>query len=73
MKNCTHCKYAEWQRTAAGKLHPSGDGKCEYPWKMPPLPQSMYWIGRNPPTPNGRHISRKTELKDHCAYYAPNY
>ena len=30
MKNCTDCKYADWQRTAAGKLHPSGDGECTY-------------------------------------------
>ncbi len=70
MKSCLNCKYAHWQRTNAGKLHPSGDGGCAYPWKMPALPASMYWIGRSAPEPNGGHISRKDELKDHCVYFA---
>jgi hypothetical protein len=70
MKNCLHCKHANWKRTEAGKLHPSGDGKCTYPWKMPPLPASMYWMGQKAPTPHGSWINRKTELNDHCTYYA---
>ena len=69
MKNCLLCKYADWQKTAAGKLHPSGDGKCTYPWKMPPLPASMYWFGTGQPKPCGGYINRKNELKDHCTYY----
>lgn len=68
MKSCLHCKHADWKKTAAGKLHPSGDGHCKYPWKMPPLPASMYWIGRSA-DPCGGHISRKGELKEHCAYF----
>lgn len=70
MKNCTHCKHAEWLRTAAGKLHPSGDGRCRYPWKMPALPASMYWIGGRSDSPCGGHINRRKELKDHCVYYS---
>jgi len=68
MKKCTECKYATWKTTTVGKLHPSGDGKCAYPWKLPPLPASMYWV--TPPVPNGRHINRREELKDHCTYWA---
>jgi hypothetical protein len=68
MKNCTDCKWAQWRRTKAGKLHPSGDGSCAYPFKMPPLPQSMYWLST--PKPCGGGINRKQELNDHCAYYA---
>lgn len=68
MKNCTHCKWAEWYRTAADKLHPSGDGMCVYPWKLPPLPQSMYWHGAL--RPSGGAINRRKELTDHCAYFA---
>jgi hypothetical protein len=68
MKNCTGCKHAEWKRNAAGNLHPSGVGTCGYPWKLPPLPASMYWLRR--PTPDGGHINRRDELSDHCVYFA---
>lgn len=37
MKNCTHCKHAVWQKTAAGRLHPSGDGECGYEVKLPAI------------------------------------
>ena len=70
MKDCTYCKYADWQRTKSGRLSPSGDGRCQYQWKIPPLPASMYFaLSVNALTPSGGHISRKTELKEHCAYY----
>lgn len=68
MKNCLHCKYAEWNKTASGRLHPSGDGKCGYQYKMPPLPQSMHFISE--PKPYGGRINRKDALKDHCVYYS---
>ena len=70
MKNCTDCKYARWDKTSAGKLHPSGDGMCEYPWKMPKLPEVMYWVRRSTPKPSGGHINRRKELKNHCVYFA---
>jgi hypothetical protein len=38
MKNCTNCTYADWKKTAAGKLHPSGYGKCTNAVKLPKLP-----------------------------------
>ena len=71
MKNCTNCKHAEWKRVKSGRLHPSGDGLCKYPWKMPPLPASMHWasISGNPPLPYGGNISRNKELDDHCVYF----
>jgi len=28
---CLDCKFADWNRTANGRLHPSGDGRCS--WK----------------------------------------
>ena len=34
MKNCTECKHADWQRNAAGNLHPSGQGSCGYGYKV---------------------------------------
>jgi hypothetical protein len=68
MKNCNKCKHAEWERTKAGKLHPSGSGLCMYPWKMPPLPASKYFIGGDP-KPYGGYVSRKEELKKDCVYF----
>jgi hypothetical protein len=68
MKSCERCKHAEWNRNVAGNLHPSGDGRCKYPWKSPVLPAAFYFI--NPPIPSGGHINRKRENGDHCAYWA---
>ena len=67
MKDCTDCRHAAWKRTSTGRSHPSGDGRCQYPWKLPPLPASMFWISL--PSPNGGHINRRELLKDHCTYY----
>lgn len=69
MIHCKDCKYAEWYRTDAGRLHPSGQGECRYPWKLPPLPQAMYWV-TGLPIPGGGVISRNKPLKGHCTYYS---
>lgn len=69
MKTCNGCRYARWDRTKAGRLHPNGYGRCQYKWEMPALPASMYWIGR-PPSPLGSLIERREQLKDHCPYWA---
>jgi hypothetical protein len=69
MKNCLKCKYAEWIRTESGRLHTSGDGKCKYEYKIPALPQSMYWIGMSIPEPRGGYINRRSEMKNHCVYF----
>jgi hypothetical protein len=69
VKSCLNCKFAEWSRTASGRLHPSGAGKCTYQWKMPELPRSMHWLGSQPPRPLGGFIQRKCEWMDHCAYF----
>jgi hypothetical protein len=55
MKNCTHCKHADWQRTESGKL--------------PPLPASKWWQFGHAPVANGGLINRRKDLSDHCTYY----
>ena len=67
MKNCKNCKYADWQRTDAGKLHPSGAGRCSFVYKVAPLPASMYFL--TAPRPLGGNINRREELNDHCTYF----
>jgi hypothetical protein len=76
MKNCTECVHAEWKRTASGKLHPSGDGRCTKQIVIPPLPGAFGWgyawsskSGRIP-EPIGGEINRRQELKEHCPYWA---
>ena len=68
MKSCLHCKYAEWLRTDAGKLHQSGRGKCTFDWQMPPLPACRYFY--TIPVLAGGFINRNEEMKDHCVYFA---
>ena len=70
MKNCTDCKHALWDKTETGRLHPKGGGQCKYPYKVPALPQAFYWMSRRTPEPLGGYINRRTELQDHCTYYA---
>ena len=69
MKNCTDCNFAEWSRAKNGRLHPSGDGFCKYPYKLPKLPASMYWLGHTEPIPKKRWINRREEFEEHCVYF----
>lgn len=70
MKNCTDCVHADWDRTATGRLHPKGYGKCTFEIKIPVLPRAFWWIGSDTPKPFGGYISRKKDLSDHCAYWS---
>jgi len=69
VKNCTGCKYAEWEKTKANRLHPSGSGRCMYKYKIPQLPASMYWTHDTGPRPYGGFINRNVDNDTHCVYY----
>lgn len=68
-RNCLNCKYALWDKTSSGRLHPSGDGRCA--WKLPEIhiPKAYFyhayreeqWIV---PKPSGGTIERKKPEKD---------
>lgn len=63
--DCTTCRFATWIRTAAGRLHPSGDGKCA--WQVPAIrvPRAFYWIsGTAMPRPAGGDINRRKPFAD---------
>jgi hypothetical protein len=75
MKTCKGCKWAEWKKTANGRLHPSGDGLCAFPVKAPVLPSCIsgsYGLRdiRRDMESAHRGISRNRELRDHCPCYA---
>ena len=53
---CLNCRFAQWYRTDAGRLHPNGSGRCT--WSAPEfkIPKAMYWLGAQ--RPSGGHIDR---------------
>lgn len=54
---CKDCKFADWDRTKAGRMHPSGLGRCTYTWVAPPLPKVMYFTTK--PHPVGGLLDRE--------------
>lgn len=79
---CESCRFADWQRTTNGRRHPSGNGKCTFPFPDGPLP--LYAIGSYGVWPNstrsglldkacgGRWISRHPTTKaDTCGCHEP--
>ena len=68
MNTCVGYKYAMWDKTKSGFLHPQGRGHCVFPIVIPVLPEAYYWIGSQP-RPCGGRINRKTPLRNECAHY----
>ena len=77
MADCTNCKFASWQRTAKGTLHPSGEGRCTWQgWTKWKLPAAFYYTSnrdmRSVPTPRGGQINRRTPIKaSECQLFQP--
>ena len=63
---CDGCRWAEWKRTANGRLHPDKTGKCKFPVKIPKLPAAFYWMGHS--QPSGGYIERGHVLKEACVH-----
>lgn len=74
MTNCTYCKWAVWDRTESGRLHPSGDGRCGFQIKMPVVPVAFYHVHGKQLHDYycGGWINRRVELKEHCPCYERN-
>ncbi len=71
MKTCNGCKYAEWKRTANGRLHPSGDGRCTFTIVIPKLPNAFRWgtYSGQAYKPCGGFIGRRDVYGDDCPMY----
>lgn len=68
---CDDCKFAEWKKTANGRLHPDKTGRCAFKWDMPPVPRAFYWLGGKP-RPCGGMIDRGNPDKlDDCPCFKP--
>jgi hypothetical protein len=45
-RDCRSCRFASWQRTKTGRLHPSREGRCTWEgWKDWEIPPAFYCIG----------------------------
>lgn len=64
MTLCLKCKWADWNKTENGRLHPNGGGQCRYTWTPPPLPACMYFF--SPCKPSGGFINRKQSDFQSC-------
>ncbi len=65
MSTCLDCKFADWKRTASGRLHPKGEGMCRHVWQPPPI-SAAYCFGfgiRDIPRPRWGQITRKTPYR----------
>lgn len=67
MKCHQGCKYAQWERTVSGKLHPSGRGVCTFQVKVPTLPASMRYHGG---IIFGGGINRRRPFDEECPTFA---
>jgi hypothetical protein len=68
---CDKCKWADWNKTKNGRLHPDKQGKCTYQVIVPELPYAFCWSydGSKKITPIWGQIERGRELKQNCIYY----
>lgn len=71
---CDDCKFAKWNRTKTGRLHPDRGGRCTYLEQHPlpmDVPSAFYWVGRSAPEPSGGWIDRGLRQdKAPCKFYA---
>ena len=69
-QRCTECAHALWNRTAKGRLHSSGDGKCVAKIAPPPtLPKAIRWAVT--PRVVGGWINRRQANHSNCPLFQP--
>lgn len=66
---CTECKHAVWERTKAGRLHPSGDGECTFEVEVR-LPKAKYLIGGL--ALGGGLVNRRSDKWTECPCFEAN-
>jgi hypothetical protein len=61
---CANCTLAKWERTTAGRLHPSGEGRCA--WTLPeiPLARAFYSDRESLSMPFGGYVWRHKPYSD---------
>lgn len=73
---CDTCRFADWNKTANGRLHPGKQGKCTWTAPVYPIPKavSYSWAGggKPPVEQHGRYISRDQHMHLNCEAWKPN-
>lgn len=65
---CKTCRYAEWKKTATGRLSPTGDGMCAYDvWHPVPCSTFVYDY-KDGVVIKGGFINRHRDI-NHCDVY----
>lgn len=66
---CLYCRFARWQRTKNGRLHPSKEGRCTFEAKIIiPKSAELPW-GKS--TICGGFINRDTLVHVDCPTFQP--
>jgi hypothetical protein len=69
-RSCDTCRFAEWQKTANGRLHPGKQGKCTWQAPVYPIPKAVSYGwqggGKPPVEHHGRYISRDKYMHKDC-------
>lgn len=63
MNTCLNCGYAQWQRTLANRLNPTGNGRCTWipHWV---ISKAFHFIKGDPHSLGGGLINRKDPEQD---------
>jgi hypothetical protein len=69
---CDDCVFAEWKKTANGRLHPNKRGLCKRLYEHPldlRIPPVFYWgVFKTAPYPSGGYIERGKPLEEKCIF-----
>lgn len=67
VQKCVDCEFASWKKTAAGRLHPNGEGICTYVVEFPMLPRAQCYTLK--PSVSYRYINRKDTPVKPCPVF----
>lgn len=75
MSICRNCVHALWARTANGRLHPNGQGRCDYPMPVIEVPAVISGYYAKEPQPftvpiSNRYIERNAQYPAACAKFS---
>lgn len=62
MSLCATCEFAEWERTANGRRHPNGQGRCTFVLPDSPLPR---WLVERRYGRDAERFTRLQQVIDH--------
>jgi hypothetical protein len=79
LSRCATCRHAEWKKTANGRRHPEGSGKCAFQFAETPVPKWLNlkrWGAVDQPTTLREAIESSSPARwiyytEHAAHATP--